>query len=291
MEINQMSNNAAIKEEYEINGYVVVPSLFNSDEVDLLRKTTDDIIESARGKSKSDSIHDLEDSHDAAGAPKIRRIKDPVQQFDVYAALARNEKLLSIVRALLGDNVRFHNSKINIKLAEFGAAVEWHQDWAFYPHTNDAVLAVGVALEDLTKDNGPLMVVPGSHRGPVYDHHADGAFCGAIAASDVADQIKNAVPLIGPAGSITIHHVRTLHGSAINRSAQARPLLLISYTAADAWPLMGISDFHSFTNHLISGSECTAARLEAVPVRMPLPAAAFQGSIYENQRTQRDRAF
>ncbi len=286
-----MSNNAAIKEEYEINGYVVVPSLFNSDEVDLLRKTTDDIIESARGKSKSDSIHDLEDSHDAAGAPKIRRIKDPVQQFDVYAALARNEKLLSIVRALLGDNVRFHNSKINIKLAEFGAAVEWHQDWAFYPHTNDAVLAVGVALEDLTKDNGPLMVVPGSHRGPVYDHHADGAFCGAIAASDVADQIKNAVPLIGPAGSITIHHVRTLHGSAINRSAQARPLLLISYTAADAWPLMGISDFHSFTNHLISGSECTAARLEAVPVRMPLPAAAFQGSIYENQRTQRDRAF
>jgi ectoine hydroxylase-related dioxygenase (phytanoyl-CoA dioxygenase family) len=286
-----MSNNAAIKEEYEINGYVVVPSLFNSDEVDLLRKTTDDIIESARGKSKSDSIHDLEDSHDAAGAPKIRRIKDPVQQFDVYAALARNEKLLSIVRSLLGDNVRFHSSKINIKLAEFGAAVEWHQDWAFYPHTNDAVLAVGVALEDLTKDNGPLMVVPGSHRGPVYDHHADGAFCGAIAADDIADQIKDAVPLIGPAGSITIHHVRTLHGSAINRSGQARPLLLISYTAADAWPLMGISDFHSFTNHLISGSECTAARLEAVPVRMPLPAAAFQGSIYENQRTQRDRAF
>ena len=286
-----MSNNAAIKEAYEINGYVVVPSLFNSDEVDLLRKTTDDIIESARGKSKSDSIHDLEDSHDAAGAPKIRRIKDPVQQFDAYAALARNEKLLSIVRSLLGDNVRFHSSKINIKLAEFGAAVEWHQDWAFYPHTNDAVLAVGVALEDLTKDNGPLMVVPGSHRGPIYDHHADGAFCGAIAAGDITDQIKNAIPLIGAAGSITIHHVRTLHGSAINRSGQSRPLLLISYTAADAWPLMGISNFQSFTNQLISGSECTTARLEAVPVRMPLPTASFQGSIYENQRTQRDRAF
>jgi len=54
---------------------------------------------------------------------------------------------------------------------------------------------------------------------------------------------------------------------------------------------MGIADFQSFTNQLISGSECTAARLEAVPVRMPLPAAAFQSLIYENQRTQRDRAF
>ena len=97
--------------------------------------------------------------------------------------------------------------------------------------------------------------------------------------------------LTGPAGSITIHHVRTLHGSAINRSGQPRPLLLISYTATDAWPVMGLADFQSLTNQLISGSECTAARLEAVPVRMPLPAAAFQGLIYENQRTQRDRAF
>ena len=135
------------------------------------------------------------------------------------------------------------------------------------------------------------MVVPGSHRGPVYDHHTDGAFCGAIAACEVADQIQNAVPLLGPAGSVTIHHVRTLHGSAVNQSTQPRPLLLISYTAADAWPLMGISDFHSFTNQLISGSECTAPRLEAIPVRMPLPAAEFQGSIYENQRAQQDRAF
>ena len=118
-----MTINSTIKEQYEINGYVVVPSLFNSDEVDLLRKTTDDIIESARGKSKSDAIHDLEDSHDADGAPKVRRIKDPVKQFDVYNALARNEKLLSIVRTLLGTNVRFHSSKINIKSAEL--SVKW----------------------------------------------------------------------------------------------------------------------------------------------------------------------
>ena len=286
-----MTNDTALKQHYDTHGYVVVPSLFDVSEVQLLRNTTDQIIESARGKSESDSIHDLEDSHNPKDAPRVRRIKDPVQQFDTYGTLARNEKLLSILRTLLGTNVRFHSSKINIKSATYGAAVEWHQDWAFYPHTNDAVLAVGVALDDLTEDNGPLMVVPGSHRGPVYDHHTDGAFCGAIAACEVADQIQNAVPLLGPAGSVTIHHVRTLHGSAVNQSTQPRPLLLISYTAADAWPLMGISDFQSFTNQLISGSECTAPRLEAIPVRMPLPAAEFQGSIYENQRAQQDRAF
>ena len=57
-------------------------------------------------------------------------------------------------------------NKINIKAPEYGAAVEWHQDWAFYPHTNDDLLAIGVALDDCEEENGPLMVIPGSHKGP-----------------------------------------------------------------------------------------------------------------------------
>ena len=148
------------------------------------------------------------------------------------------------------------------------------------PVTGDSISALGRFIT-LIFTFGIVSIFNYAGVVPLRNHHA----------GDVADQIENAVPLIGAAGSITIHHVRTLHGSAINRSGQPRPLLLISYTAADAWPLMGIADFQSFTNQLISGSECTAARLEAVPVRMPLPAAAFQGLIYENQRTQRDRAF
>ena len=42
----------------------------------------------------------------------------------------------------------------------YGAAVEWHQDWAFYPHTNDDLLAIGIYLDDCGPDNGPLMVIP-----------------------------------------------------------------------------------------------------------------------------------
>ena len=166
---SRSANDSALKQHYDAHGYVGAPSLFDASEVQLLRNTTDQFIESARGKSESDSIHDLEDSHNPKDAPRVRRIKDPVQQFDTYGKLARNEKLLSILRTLLGTNVRFHSSKINIKSAAYGAAVEWHQDWAFYPHTNDAVLAVGIASDDLTEVNGPSMVVPGSHRGPVYD--------------------------------------------------------------------------------------------------------------------------
>ena len=73
-----------------------------------------------------------------------------------------------------------------MKSAEYGSPVEWHQDWAFYPHTNQDVLAVGILLDDMDPDNGPVLVLPGSHKGPVYDHHSFGAFCGAIDIACVA---------------------------------------------------------------------------------------------------------
>ena len=47
------------------------------------------------------------------------------------------------------------------------------------------------------------------------------------------------MPLTGPAGSMSFHHVRTLHGSAQNTSSRDRHLLLYEYAAADAWPLIG----------------------------------------------------
>ena len=46
---------------------------------------------------------------------------------------------------------------------KYGSPVEWHQDWAFYPHTNDDLLAVGVMLDDMELENGPLLVLPGTH--------------------------------------------------------------------------------------------------------------------------------
>ena len=41
----------------------------------------------------------------------------------------------------------------------------------FIPHTNDSLLAFGLMLEDVNLENGPLQVIPGSHKGPVLSHH------------------------------------------------------------------------------------------------------------------------
>ncbi|MBT3789158.1 MAG: phytanoyl-CoA dioxygenase family protein [Alphaproteobacteria bacterium] len=271
-------------EAYHRDGYVVVGDVFNEIEVAALNAVTDNFVQSSREVSEHNQIFDLEDDHSAA-RPRVRRIKTPHLHHEVYDSAARDKRLVSILDRLIGPGVRFDTGKLNLKEADGGASVEWHQDWAFYPHTNDDLLAVGILLDDVDEENGPLMVVPGSHKGPVFDHHADGAFCGAIDIANVDIGLDKAVPLHGKAGSITIHHCRTTHGSAPNVSARARRLLLFQYIAADAFPLMGISNFEEFSENLLSGETSCVPRLEAVPVRMPLPPAQYQGSIYENQRT------
>src|SRR5919201_1731795 len=96
-----------------------------------------------------------------------------------FQAVIKSPAVVEVLTQLLGPDVRLHSSKLNMKEARYGSPVEWHQDWAFYPHTNDDVLAIGVMLDDTDLDNGPLLVTPGSHKGPVWNHHgADGRFCG-----------------------------------------------------------------------------------------------------------------
>ena len=69
-----------------------------------------------------------------------------------------------------------------------------------------------------------------------------------------------AVALTGPAGSITIHHARTVHGSATNTSGKPRRLLLHQYRAADAWPLMAFQqDFDDFRASCCAGGYDRAA--------------------------------
>ena len=94
-----------------------------------------------------------------------------------------------------------------------------------------------------------------------------------------------------PAGSMTIHHARTVHGSALNTSNRTRRLLLFEFAAADAWPLRGVNDFDEFNSRMVAGSPTIVPRVVDAPIRMPFPVAKNQGSIYENQRTLKNRFF
>ena len=273
---------------YRERGYLVVEGLLDGATLAELRRVTDEVTAGARGLTGHSEFLDLEASH-TPDRPRVRRIKKPWGAHPFYREMAAHRPITDILAKLIGEDIRMRpGGKVNMKAAGYGAPVEWHQDWAFYPHTNDDVLAVGILIDDMTADNGPLTMIPGSHRGPVYDHHADGAFCGAINPGNADIDFASAVAVTAPAGSITVHHARLSHGSAINRSAAPRRLLLFEYAAADAWPLAGtepVDDFAAFCRRVVRGKPRLRPRLAHVPVRMPFPKAVHQGSIYENQRT------
>jgi ectoine hydroxylase-related dioxygenase (phytanoyl-CoA dioxygenase family) len=277
---------------YRRDGYLVVENVLSARQLDTLHKVIDTLVQASREVTDHNHIYDLEPNH-SADEPRVRRIKEPHNVHPAFREIAFSPKIAEILTPLIGttSGIRYQTGKLNMKSAGYGAAVEWHQDWAFYPHTNDDLLAIGLYLDDCGPDNGPLMVIPGSHTWPIADHHADGVFCGAIDPTTAGIDFSKAVMLTGKAGSMTIHHVRAVHGSALNTSNRPRRLLLFQYCAVDAFPLMGIPDWEKFNADIVTGEPTKTPRLTPVPVRMPLPVAKFAGSIYENQRTLSNRYF
>ena len=265
---------------YHDRGWLGVEDVLSAEDVADLRRVTDEFVEKSRQVSVSDSVFDLEPGH-SAEEPRLRRLKEPVALHPVYDRILRHENIVRVVSQLIGPDLRQNGTKLNMKSPGFGSPVEWHQDWAFYPHTNDDLLAVGVCIDDMTLANGCLLVVPGSHRGPVHDHHHQGAFAGAVTDPDFEPEKTDSIEV--PAGGVSIHHVRALHASAPNTSSFPRRFLLFQFCAADAWPLLGPGDLETFNSKMVAGETSIVPRLADVPVRMPLPPAERQGSIYENQ--------
>jgi phytanoyl-CoA hydroxylase len=282
-------------EFYRSNGYLVVKDVLDRVQLQALRDAVAQLLEGARGLEQNNDIYDLEDSH-KPDAPRVRRLKMPHRHHPAFGNLIRSPAVLDLLKPLLGPNVRLQTSKLNLKSAGYGAPVEWHQDWAYYPYTNQDVLALGVLLDDFTEDNGAMMVVPGSHTGPIHDHHFSGRFCGAMDTTTAGGfDYGKAVKLLAPAGSVTLHHARTVHGSAPNTSGASRNFLLYEAMAADAWPLAGtfapFSDLDEFNSRMLCGEPTLQPRLEAVPVRIPLPKPLDPSSLYQAQKGLGNRFF
>ncbi len=282
-------------QDYNKNGFIVIEELLTKDEINKTRSLIDQFIEESREINESDNIFDLEEGH-SKDNPRLTRVKQPHLINIHFLNLIKNSLITKVLKDLLGDNILLKSSKLNTKFEKGGSAVEWHQDWAFYPHTNDDVLAVGVMLDDVNLSNGPLMVIPETHKGPILNHNnSDGIFCGAIDPKDKDFNFNDAIPLIGKAGSISIHHARLLHGSAINKSSSRRMMLFYELSAADSWPLVGAPSYMKFTSpndlwkqmksQLILGKISTCPRMENIPVRIPLPPPRDHGSIFKIQKT------
>ena len=279
-------------EFYKETGYVMKQEFFDREAIAELGRACDALCARAKDLTGNTDLYDLEDSHTPQDV-RVRRLKKPTEMDPVFHRIARHPKLLDALSRLLGPAIRLSHptGKINIKGAQYGAPVEWHQDWAAYPHTNDDLLSVGIPLDDCMEVNGPLMILPDTHRGPIHDHHVNGVYCGGIDPVESGLDFSKAVALTGGAGMVTFHHARAVHGSALNRSNVPRRLLLLQYAAVDAWPILGIPGLDKFNAGIVRGEPTLEPRMVACPIRIPLPMAPTTGSLYEQQRIMAHRHF
>ena len=281
-------------EFYHEHGYLLVENVLSDVELKTLQTITYDLIEKSKDITESNDAYDLDEGH-SRRTPRLTRIKLPHKQDPYFWEVLTQSNVTRVLNDLLGEDTTLITAKLNTKAPGGGQAVEWHQDWAFYPHTNDDLLAFGIMLEDVTPDNGPLMVIPGTHKGPLLSHKHEGLFCGAIHPDDPLFEQEKAVTLTGKAGSMTVHHVRTLHGSAPNMSDKNRLILFYELASGDAWPILGAGSYlhelgqrkfwEDLQTRLVTGSIITEPRLEKVPASMPLAPAADNTSIFKTQKS------
>jgi Phytanoyl-CoA dioxygenase (PhyH) len=147
----------------------------------------------------------------------------------------RTPALLDVVESMLGPDIICWGAHAFCKPAGTGLEVPWHQDGQYWPIRPLATCTAWVALDDSTRDNGCLRVIPGSHRTRTcYHHRLDERPDLALNQTVAEDQFdeRAAVDVELAAGQMSIHDAYMIHGSRANRSDRRRAGLAIRYMPA-----------------------------------------------------------
>jgi phytanoyl-CoA hydroxylase len=271
-------------QSFHQNGYLAVRQVLPPDTLKRLLDTVDQLLEESRGVTETNEVFDLEPDH-TADHPRLRRISHPVVVHPLFWEVATCKPALDCIAAIVGENVKFHHSKLNMKTGKGGAKVGWHQDIAFFPHTNFDLVACGFALDRSTEENGCLVVLPGSHKGPVLDHRDEKReFVGAITEPMDAARLEQAHRIELEPGDMSIHHASIIHGSLENHSADSRRLFICQYAASDAIPLDRRPLQNEYSERVLRGNPPTHARL-AGAMRVPLRGEVGEAkSLFDRQQ-------
>ena len=273
-------------EQFQRDGWTVVPDFLSRKEVSAFLEDMDNI---SRGSTlqNHDKNHLEMEPQQEPGGTQVRRIYEPCTHYQRFRELSESPRLLDNIEQLIGPDIIFHYSKINMKPPRIGSVVEWHQDISYYPLTNSDSLAVLLYLDDADASNGCLQVISGRHNQPLMNHSREQVFLGKI--TEAVDE-SLAVPIEGRAGTAIFMHAMTPHASTTNTSMHARRTLILSYHAADAFPIyfgeMTVkNELHS---RLVRGEEPSTPRFSIRPTPIPRYPGTI-ASLYQLQELSRSK--
>ena len=276
-------------QHFRTEGYVVVDSLFHETDLAPIDVAITDLTQQALTSDETSAILELE-PEPVDGQPVPRRIYNPFDQHEAFRSLATDERVLDRIESLIGPDFNLQHSKLNMKPAAVGSPVEWHQDLAYFPHTNEDLITTLVYLDEATEDNGCLQVLP-RHQHHFFDHTAtDGTFAGMITEDLSDERYGPAVPLPAPAGSVIFMHCVLPHSSLPNRSTRPRRTLILEYRPADSLPIYfgPMTEATERMTRPLRGKPARFARFGKLPPLIPFVGEEYS-SLYELQERTRQQ--
>lgn len=282
---------SAQREQFEQDGYLVVKNLLSGDELNALNE---DFVRwreesCAHAQAYGDTFDhrprfDVGSDH-SPQSPSLRRVASPTEISDAYYKIAIDSRMTDAAFELIGSaGLKLHHSKVNAKHPNTETSVKWHQDFPFTPHSNDDLVTALLMLGDVTEGNGPLQVIPGSHKGTLYSHWQQDRFTGAVEDSVVTRECQAPVSCVGPAGSVCFMHTRLLHASAPNASDVPRTLFIAVYAAEDALPFSENPLPSRHQGQLVRGNDTGTVR--STPNSLRLPQKPEGASFFVQQAAQ-----
>ena len=263
-------------ERFWRDGYLVAEKAVTGEQLERLEASVRAWVEESRAQREpfgaptvdGRARFDLGEEH-CAEQPALRRINNPSEIDEHFNTVMRDSAMVDMVADLIGPNLKYHHCKINLKLPQTRTRVGYHQDFCYTPHTNDDIVTALLMLDDVTEENGCLMVVPGSHTGPLYSLFDGAGFTGFLDPREERALRENEVSVTGRAGDVCLMHTRLVHGSAENRSDRARGLFICVYTAADAFPIARNPMPSTLEGTIVRGERSRVARLMQADIELP----------------------
>lgn len=238
--------SAAQLAAYDQNGYLSFEQLFDNNELSSHIAELDRLRSSAEVRREVESV--LE-----PGSNALRSMFAIHKRNALFAGLCEHAKIVAIATQILGSQVYIHQSRVNYKPGFTGKEFYWHSDFETW-HAEDGVpamrmLSCSISLTPNTPHNGPLMIVPGSHK---YFLSCQGKtpennFVTSLRRQEVGvpDDLNLArmveqngiISPLGGIGSVTFFDCNVMHGSNSNITPQPRSNVFVVFNSIENTPV------------------------------------------------------
>jgi ectoine hydroxylase len=244
-ESNQLESgplDSELLHSYEDNGFLFLESFFSGTEVQEMRDELDRLFEASKASNSPEVIRE-------PNSEEVRSVFAVHQNNEFFKTLSRNPRIVSIIEQLLGSQLYVHQSRINLKNGFKGKEFYWHSDFETW-HVEDGMprmraISCSIALTDNLAFNGPLMLIPGSHKyfvscvGQTPETHYKQSLRSQEFGVPDPDSLRwlvekgGIVQPTGPAGSVILFECNTMHGSNSNIAPYPRSNVFMVYNSVE----------------------------------------------------------